>query len=226
MLSTRVNIFEIFKSINGEVTASHQGSICTFVRLAGCNFNASPCTWCDTSKALNLSSGKSMFIGDVLKKVKELGCRNITLTGGEPLYQKSVNDLIVSLAEFGYDVSLETNGSISIDNNTIDYLHCIVADYKLPSSGCENKMNWNLFKKLRSFDFIKMAIANEEDLVRAGQVYSIMKGADIQAQFAFSPVILGEDSKITLKDIFNYLISQSINDAVINIQIHKFFNFE
>jgi len=225
MLNTQVKVFEIFCSINGEVTASHQGSICTFIRMSGCNFYEEPCSWCDTAKSLQLSSGKLMYVGDVLKQVKELGCKNVTITGGEPLYQKGTKDLIIALAEFGYDVSLETNGSIIPDNETVDFLYSIVSDYKLPSSGCESKMNIGLYKKLRECDFIKMGILNLNDLVRAGEVYTILKPIT-NAQFAFSPINRLEcDSYMTPKAIFDYLISQNIKDVVINIQIHKFFDF-
>lgn len=40
-MNLRVN--EIFSSINGEVCNFHQGSLCTFIRLQGCNLD---CTYC------------------------------------------------------------------------------------------------------------------------------------------------------------------------------------
>ncbi len=38
-----MKVFEIFPSINGEVTSQYQGSLCTFVRLAGCNLQCHYC---------------------------------------------------------------------------------------------------------------------------------------------------------------------------------------
>jgi len=38
-----ININEIFQSINGEITAWHQGSLTTFIRFSKCNLN---CTYC------------------------------------------------------------------------------------------------------------------------------------------------------------------------------------
>ena len=38
-----MKVHSIFSSINGEISASHQGSLCTFIRLAGCNLKCSYC---------------------------------------------------------------------------------------------------------------------------------------------------------------------------------------
>ena len=100
---------EIFYSI--DVEGLRTGELAVFIRLAGCNLN---CSYCDTKYALKPNAGTKMSIDDILKEVEKYHCPNITLTGGEPLIHKEVNDLIDKLIENGYQVNIETNGAIDI----------------------------------------------------------------------------------------------------------------
>ena len=80
-LSLVVN--EIFQSIQGE--SSHAGIPCTFIRLTGCNLR---CSYCDTTYAYD--EGIEMSLETIIKQIEEYGCKNVCITGGEPLLQKSV----------------------------------------------------------------------------------------------------------------------------------------
>ena len=82
-----MRIHSIFKSINGEVNKYHQGSICIFIRLAGCSLR---CKYCDTVQAQSPDSGKEMNIDEIINEVvKFKNCYRITITGGEPLLQEA-----------------------------------------------------------------------------------------------------------------------------------------
>lgn len=61
----------------------------------------------------------------------------------------------------------------------------LVVDFKLPSSGVEEKMNLNLFKKLRGIDVIKFVIADEKDYKRACEL--IEKNPNWIAKKVMSP---------------------------------------
>ncbi len=123
-----MNVTEIFTSIDGEVNHFGQGVMTTFIRLAGCNL---ACSYCDTPKAHH--AGKQMTIPTILLNVIELGCRKITITGGEPLLQaEETLPLIDILTTEGYDVSIETNGTLYIPLSYIRYENVSwVVDYKL-----------------------------------------------------------------------------------------------
>ena len=84
---------EIFGSIDGE--GLRTGELATFIRLAGCNLR---CSYCDTDYALKANQGTEMSIDEIIAKVKDIGYRNITLTGGEPLIHKNVEKLIDELS--------------------------------------------------------------------------------------------------------------------------------
>ena len=82
----RLDINEVFTSINGEVSPCKQGSIATFIRFSGCNLN---CSWCDTPK--HIKKNLTVYADNdntYNKLVEENGgplAKNITITGGEPL---------------------------------------------------------------------------------------------------------------------------------------------
>ena len=118
-------VSEIFKSIQGEST--HAGRICTFIRLAGCNLR---CDFCDTRYALK--GGKKMSVEEVIRHVKRFHCNLVEITGGEPLLQKGTIYLIRRLLKDGFEVMLETNGSIDMSKVPRDVIK--IMDIKTPSS--------------------------------------------------------------------------------------------
>ena len=113
----RVN--EIFRSINGEVNSIGQGSFCTFIRLAGCSLR---CSYCDTEYAQDPKSGREMSVEEIITEVKNLGCRNVTITGGEPLDQRlDLHYLLQKLWFSKHNIVVETNGHHSLSG--IEYAH-------------------------------------------------------------------------------------------------------
>src|SRR5690606_33378275 len=99
-----------------------------FVRLTGCPLR---CVYCDTEYAFY--GGQRMAIDDVIAEVKKLNAPWVTVTGGEPLAQKSCHTLLEKLCDEGYAVSLETSGALSIAE--VDSRVSIILDLKTPSSG-------------------------------------------------------------------------------------------
>lgn len=99
----RVN--EIFQSIQGEGPGS--GRRACFVRFSGCNL---VCNWCDSKYAL--TTHIEVTREQVLNAVLATKCRYVVLTGGEPLVQPSIFELIADLVAAGIEVDVETNGTI------------------------------------------------------------------------------------------------------------------
>lgn len=219
MQSTGLQVFEIFKSINGEVTSAHQGSICTFIRLSGCNLR---CVYCDTPKTWRCDSGINMAERDILREVLSLRCKNITITGGEPLLQ-NIEPLLKLLSSKDYKVSIETNGTRPI-SSLLSLASCWVVDYKLSSSGLII-VDEDIYSCLREGDFVKFAISSKFDIQEAIKASTSLRNKGCRAKMAFSPVFSGKGFKYSPLEIFNYLNSLNITDAIINIQVHKFFNF-
>jgi len=101
----RVN--EIYHSIQGE--SSKSGLPCVFVRLTYCNLR---CTYCDTEYAFY--EGEDTSIDEILNEVKKFNCKLVEVTGGEPLVQNETLELMKRLCNEGFDVMLETGGSLPI----------------------------------------------------------------------------------------------------------------
>ncbi len=102
-----MRVTEIFHSIQGE--SSFTGRPCVFVRLTGCPLR---CTWCDSEYTFH--GGTEMALDDVLAQVHSYDCRLVEVTGGEPLHQPEAFTLIERLCTDGYEVLVETSGSLDI----------------------------------------------------------------------------------------------------------------
>lgn len=207
-----MKVIEIFKSINGE--GLKQGELALFIRLALCNLR---CSYCDTTYSFNNPSFKNMSIDEIVAIAKDSNIKNITLTGGEPLLSNEVRDLITSLSSEGFNIEIETNGSIDIlpfkDINNVSF----TLDYKCPSSNEEDKMNLKNYNYITKKDSVKFVVGNKIDLEKA---YKIIKTYDLinKTNCMFSPVF----GKIDTSDIVDFMINNNINGAKLSLQIHKF----
>jgi 7-carboxy-7-deazaguanine synthase len=152
--SEKLVINEIFHSIQGE--SSHAGRPCTFIRLSYCNIR---CSYCDTPYAFN--DGVEMTIADILERIKTYRCRLVEVTGGEPLFQEGVHTLLTCLCDYGYEVLLETGGTIDIGD--VDSRVKRIVDFKCPSSNMMKKNEWKNIDYLRPTDEVKFVIGTRED---------------------------------------------------------------
>lgn len=207
----RVN--EIFKSIDGE--GLRTGELTTFIRLAGCNLR---CSYCDTYYALKNSNGTEMSVDEIVKKAKKMDYRNITLTGGEPLIHKDVDDLISKLCENGFYVNIETNGSVPIDKYILNKNILITMDYKLPSSGVEKNMNLNNLEKLRENDVLKFVIGKDD----FDKLKQVIEKYSIKSYIYLSPVF-GEIEPFEIVDFMKIMHIQGIDTSKmrVQVQLHK-----
>lgn len=202
---------EIFGSIDGE--GLRTGELATFIRLAGCNLR---CTYCDTNYALKCNQGSEMTIEEIINKAKEIGFKNITLTGGEPLIHRNVKKLIDELLNNEFKVNIETNGSIDI-TPYINKNLLITMDYKTPASGEVNKMMLSNINKLRENDVLKF-VCDENDLPH---ITSILKNYKPKCYVYLSPIF----KKIEPSELVDYLkgLNNEIDTSKIRVQVqlHK-----
>lgn len=156
-----LKINEIYKSVQGE--SSKAGLPCTFIRLTYCNLR---CSYCDSEYAFY--DGKEMEIGEILSEVKKLDCNLVEVTGGEPLFQKECIELMKGLCDEGYEVMLETGGSLPIKE--VDKRVMIILDLKCPTSGMMKKNLYENVYHLKPSDELKFVIGNREDYDWAKEV--------------------------------------------------------
>lgn len=181
-----MELSEIFYSIQGE--SSFSGLPCIFIRLAGCNLR---CSYCDTKYAYQKNF--ELTVQEIIKKIREYSPVSLVeVTGGEPLLQVEIYLLLDELLKEGFNVLLETNGSILLDKVPEDVIK--IVDIKTPSSNMSDKMNWGNIKYLYPYDEIKFVLSNRNDFDWAVKVitdYDLLK-----YKVLFSPVISRLEPKI------------------------------
>ena len=221
-------INDIFESISGEAGGFPQGAWCTFIRLQGCNLG---CSWCDTQQARPASPVSHSMI-NVLSTVRTLGNKRVLITGGEPLTQPQVIELIERLLEEGYDIQVETNGSLIIP--PIPPVHWVV-DYKCPSSGMTNEMLplSILASNLRSLQriykrtggaYIKYVIADDQDLSFAIGAISELISNGLSAPQIISPLNADGGKILNIIRTIKRDIPEHLNQIIFSIQLHKICN--
>ena len=206
-----MKVIEIFKSINGEGLKS--GLLSVFVRFEGCNLR---CPYCDTKYSYINAKYKEMSQDEIINYIDNSNVLNVTLTGGEPLLQDGIFDLIKKLTKKGYNVEIETNGSIDISNYKKFKNVFVTLDYKTPSSKMEAKMNLDNYKFIDKNDVVKFCCGTKEDLLKAKEIIKKYKLEEYTNPF-ISP-IYGE---INLEEIVEFLKDNDLVNTRLQLQIHK-----
>ena len=213
-----MKINEIFCSLNGE--SARAGKRTVFVRTFGCNLR---CSYCDTMYAVEGKDYTDMTIEEIKDKVDSFHCTRVTLTGGEPMLQKDMMDLIYLLdgdCDRLYELEVETNGAVDLTelvkarkNGDISDSLLITMDWKCQTSDMLDKMIENNLSLLSDTDVVKCVVGSIADLEEAMRVHSLT-----QAQLYLSPVF----GKIEPKEIAEYINAGEINDVTMQLQQHKF----
>lgn len=111
----RVN--EIFYSLQGEGFLAGVPSV--FIRLAGCPLR---CHWCDTKYAWDATAGDDRSVAEIVRAVKKWPCRHVVITGGEPMIQKALAQLVRGLRATDKHVTIETAGIAYIPDMPCDLM--------------------------------------------------------------------------------------------------------
>ena len=201
-----LKINEIYYSIQGEGTKA--GLPCVFVRLTFCNLR---CTYCDTEYAFY--DGKDLSIEDIIKEIRVYNCSLVEITGGEPLFQDESWSLMKQLADEGFEVLIETGGSLSIKN--IDHRIKIIMDLKTPSSGMLKKNLYENITYLENEDEVKFVIGGREDYLWSKEMvdkYSLDKKSSVLFSVVFG--------KLLPVELVNWILEDKLN-VRFQLQMHK-----
>jgi len=146
---------EIFLTLQGE--GAQSGRRAVFARFSGCNLwtglekdrETAVCKFCDTDfVGMDGQNGGRYKDADTLARAvaeqwgKEDTSRFVVLTGGEPMLQVD-NALITALHEEGFEIAIESNGTIAVPSS-IDWI-CIspkAGSETIQKSGDELKLVW------------------------------------------------------------------------------------
>ncbi|GCD13239.1 putative 7-carboxy-7-deazaguanine synthase QueE [Clostridium tagluense] len=210
----KFKVVEKFTSVNGEGPLS--GQLVVFIRFAGCNLN---CSYCDTTWANTPDVCYDLMTAtDIYKYIKSTEIRNVTLTGGEPLLQEGIIELLEMLSKDSLlHIEIETNGSVALNEfSIIENPPSFNMDYKLPWSNMEDKMNLDNFASLSYKDTVKFVCGSNEDLQKTKFIidkYELSNKTNVY----ISPVF----GQIDLEMIVDFMKDNKMNGVNLQIQLHK-----
>jgi 7-carboxy-7-deazaguanine synthase len=202
-----VDLTELFLSIQGEGTRA--GLPCVFIRLSGCNLH---CNYCDSEYAAR-GVGKKTPIDEITARVKTYNVKLVQLTGGEPLIQPGAKELILKLCDAGYELLVETNGSI--DLKPFDHRVKFIIDIKTPGSGAENTFLESNFEILGPDDEVKFVITSKEDFDWAAALVA-KRTLDARHTVLFTPVW----GLVEPKNLVRWILDSGVKGRL-SLQIHK-----
>lgn len=203
-----MKVCEIFTAIQGEST--HAGRLCTFVRLSGCNLR---CSYCDTQYAFE--NGRDLALQNIIDDIVAANVHLVELTGGEPLLQKQEVDVLTkALLDSGYEVLIETNGSVPI--NDIDKRAKIILDIKTPGSGMHQKMQFSNIEHIKPADEIKFVLCSRKDYDWAKDI-ALNYGIIGRCEILMSPAY----GILNPRDLAGWIIADRLQ-VRLNLQLHKY----
>ncbi len=205
------NVSEIFYSIQGEGTRA--GLPCIFVRLQGCRLR---CSWCDTPYALELNQVETIMTGKkIIDQIKSINCNFVEFTGGEPLEQPEIKQIMNYLCDNNYEVAIETAGYIDLGD--LDSRIIKIMDIKCPDSKMSKKNNYDNINYLTANDEVKFVISSLDDYVWAKDKVIEYKLNEKCKSVLFSPVF----GKISNLELAELILADNL-PVRFQLQFHKY----
>jgi 7-carboxy-7-deazaguanine synthase len=155
-----------------------------------------------------------MEIISLLTRISEFGCDLVEITGGEPLLQSETKVLVSDLLKAGYEVLMETNGSLNID--AVDSRCSRIMDLKCPTSGESHRNDLNNFKRLTHNDQLKCVIGNREDYLFAKDHLERLPSDFPLSQVLFSPV----SGQLPPEQLAQWILADHLKIRL-QLQLHK-----
>jgi 7-carboxy-7-deazaguanine synthase len=112
-----MRINEIFYSLQGEGFLAGVPSV--FVRLVGCPLR---CKWCDTKYGWDQTAGLYYSIDKIVQTVKQVPSKFVVITGGEPMINQDLPELVEKLKKSRKHITIETAGIAFIPDMLCDLM--------------------------------------------------------------------------------------------------------
>jgi organic radical activating enzyme len=169
----------------------------TFLRLSGCNLN---CKWCDTKYH---KEGENISVRDLSRKLNSTTTKDIVITGGEPMLQKTEMFALMRHLE-DYRFHLETNGTI-YDERMKNFYNISCSPKKESFlKGIENLFSYDQIARLPQTSF-KFVYENGQDKwwetfadllhLNKDQIFIMPEGATREEQLDKMPEVMDYCSK-------------------------------
>lgn len=155
-----------------------------------------------------------MSIEQIMDSISGYPCKLVEVTGGEPLLQEGANPLMRRLCDAGYEVMLETSGSLDISR--VDERVRRIMDLKCPGSGMMTRNRMDNLTLLKATDELKFVIKDRLDYEWAKELILREELASI-CPILFSPVW----DAVPFADLAEWILDDGL-PVRLQLQIHKF----
>jgi len=181
-MSMRIN--EIFYSLQGEGRLVGVPSI--FIRLAGCPLR---CRWCDTKYAWDETAGAQYTIDRIVYEAGQWPCEFVVITGGEPMINAELPQLVRRLKHAGKHVTIETAGIAYVADMPCDLMsispklsNSTPADAELARLHEESRLDLAVLAEVVAnyTHQLKFVVDAEDDLEEIEQTIAQLPGVDAQ----------------------------------------------
>lgn len=155
-----------------------------------------------------------MSLDAIIAEVQSHGAEYVCVTGGEPLLQKEVFELMRKLCDLGLKVSCETSGSI--DCTDVDPRVKKIIDVKTPGSGEQTSflpVNLNFRDENTEFKFV---ICSEDDFAWS-EAFARENDMFVRSNVLYSPAFRRVDENWLAKKILS-----EKSPARLQLQLHKY----
>jgi 7-carboxy-7-deazaguanine synthase len=169
-----MKVNEIFYSLQGEGFLAGVPSV--FIRLAGCPLR---CRWCDTKYAWDNEAGTDYSVEKILQTVQQIQSKFIVITGGEPMINADLPQLVQQLKAAGKHITIETAGITFIQDLACDLMsispklsNSTPTEPKLDAVHENSRLNIVVMRQLvDSYNYqLKFVVDSRKDLEEINQI--------------------------------------------------------
>jgi len=177
-----MKIIEIFYSLQGEGFLAGVPSV--FVRIAGCPLR---CRWCDTKYAWSKQAGRRYSTDQIVQAVQQWPCRFVVITGGEPMVDPDLPQLVGELKAAGKHITIETAGIAYIPDMPCDLMsispklsNSVPDEAKLAAIHRNSKPDLAVLEELiDNYNYqLKFVVDSEADLPEIEEILKKLANAD------------------------------------------------
>jgi 7-carboxy-7-deazaguanine synthase len=179
-----MRVSEIFYSLQGEGFLAGVPSV--FIRLSGCVLR---CRWCDTKYVWDENSGIEKSVREIIAEVNRWPCEHIVITGGEPMLNPQLPQLVHELKKSPNHITIETAGIAYVPDLECDLMsispklsNSVPKDEKIRQIHEDSRLDLTMLGELiEHYDYqLKFVVENETDLLEIEEILKRLKKVDTE----------------------------------------------
>ena len=179
---------EIFYSVQGE--GVNIGKPAVFLRLGLCNLK---CIWCDTKYAWDWETYNpkeqliDMPLEDIERKILAHKCKYFVVTGGEPMINSELPELVQKLKALGKHITIETAGIAFVPDMACDLMsiapklrNSIPTQPELAAIHEDSRLDLAVLGELiDNYNYqLKFVVDSEDDLTEIKEIIETLNNVD------------------------------------------------